>query len=650
MCGIAGILSLDGQARQFGTSIQRMTDRMRNRGPNDEGFCLIDKSGQIEQYLGDESVAIENPSFSLEHIRNSCEKSGILAFGHRRLSILDLSPQGHQPMSTKDRRYWIIYNGEIYNFLEVKSDLTKLGYEFFSSSDTEVILNAYSAWGEKCLQRFNGMFAFAIWDNLNKVLFCARDRIGIKPFYYTIQNNCFLFASDIKTLLASGMFKASPDPKGLYLAMAFGIAPRPLTAFQDVKALEQGHWLKLNISGYQEKQSYWNVPVDSLDFVHSENDIIEILDHKLRQSIKSQLISDVEVGSFMSGGVDSTTMTAIASQCQPNIKAFTLAYQDGACELDEVEQAKFVASKYKIEHIIHRVDPVSALNDLDMWIECYEEPYYGLSPTNIISKIAASYGIKVVINGLGGDELFAGYGWNRKLNTWKIARLLKPLIYPLSKLYPRYAPKIRALAEAESFDAYHTTLFARYMDSELQSLFKSNFIEKFSTTQCLHDLYVKNIEFRDPIQAFCYMDLKNYIGNHFVHRVDQMTMAHSIEGRFPFLDHELVELAFSIPSSMKVKEGVEKYILKKVAEKYIGHANIAMKKKGFALPVKLWMSDQLKPLVEQKLDLLKQRDFVNEYTVTTWNKEFSKGLRDYSQIWHLVALELWYEKFIDNSN
>ena len=651
MCGIAGIINIRENEVQQIRSLQHMTNRMAHRGPDDEGFLLVNKEGRYRSFYGDDTPVINPacssvPGYPQTHIKSAFGDLSLVALGHRRLSIIDLSPNGHQPMCTPDLRYWVVYNGEIYNFSEIAVELNREGVNLYSHSDTEVLINAYAKWGEGCLQKFNGMFAFAIWDNKEKTLFCARDRIGIKPFYYTIQNGQFIFASDIKTIIASDLYRPEPDMEGLYLAMAFGMAPRPKTAFKGLVALEQAHWMRIHLNGRIEKQRYWSFPVGTQKKNMSEGEAINLLEEQLIASVRRRLVADVPVGTFMSGGIDSTTISAIASELHPGIKAFTLAYDNTAPELNEVQQAMATAMMHPMEHIVHRVDPAD-LYDLQSRIEGYEEPCHGLAANYVISKLVRDNDVKVVLNGLGGDELFAGYTWYSHIEKWKLARSLKPFVDMIPPFSGRRWERLLSLSRVSSADRLHTILFAKSTDTELHELFSDPDLQEVNSPEVVHKMYADGLKFTDDIEAISYMDIMNYIGNHHVHRSDQFTMAHSIEGRCPFLDHKLVEAAFRIPSRLKKHGRLQKYVLRKVAEKYIAPECLSMKKKGFGLPLKQWLSGPLKSLLEDKLKRLEMRNEIRDGVPNKWFREYQAGKRSPNQIWHLAALEMWFETFID---
>lgn len=646
MCGIAGIFELaQASVRQL-PHVAAMTRAMRHRGPDDEGYVAVIE-GQVRHFVGAETPSAVRSRFRVSPlVSQAFEHRSILAMGHRRLSILDISPAGHQPMSDPRGRYWIVYNGEIYNFREIRVELELLGHRFKTGSDTEVILASYGEWQENCLSRFNGDFAFAIWDNEEQSLFCARDRIGIKPFYYTLDHERFIFASDIKTIIASGLYCPEPDPHGLYLAMAFGISPRPITAFRGVRALEQAHWMRVNRDGSVKKCRYWSVPVGSQDYSMTEAGAVGQLEEQLHRAVKLRLVADVPVGTFMSGGIDSTTISAIAAQYHPGIKAFTLGYQNDASDLDEVSQAEATSRLHSMQHIVERVDPISVLKDLTDRVKNYEEPAYGLGANYTISKLAKNNKVTVVLNGLGGDELFAGYAYYRYASRPRFG-WLHPLTGLVNLLGNKKISRGVSLFTAQTADHLHTMLFSQADDNKLRNLFKSSLHPPEGIQDFLHNLYVKDMVFGDTVEAFGYMDLMNYIGNHHVHRLDQFTMAHSIEGRFPFLDHNLVELAYSIPSHLKMRGREQKYILRRVAEKYIATECLLMKKKGFGLPLKQWMRGPLKPLVIDSLQKLSQRSEVNGDAISLWCQAYEKNSFPHSWIWHLVILELWFQQFID---
>ena len=647
MCGIAGILQLSQSPERQLPHLLAMTRAMRHRGPDDEGYVAADLQGHIRHYIGHDTPSGVRSRFGdSTYISAAMDQATVFAMGHRRLSILDVSPAGHQPMCDPSGRYWIVFNGEIYNFKLLREELERLGFQFITSSDTEVVLAAYVCWREGCLNRFNGDFSLAIWDNEQRALFCARDRVGIKPFYYSLNKGRFLFASDIKTLIASGLYRPEPDSQGLYLAMAFGMAPRPITAFKGIQSLEQAHWMRIHADGRLEKERYWHIPVGTQDRFMTEGDAISQLEEQLQRAVARRLVADVPVGTFMSGGVDSTTVSAIAARQRPGIKAFTLGYQNDAPEMDEVPHAEATGRMHPMQHVVERVDPDQSLRDLPAWIRGYEEPFQSLAANHVISKLAAENQVKVVLNGLGGDELFAGYGYYR-FSRMPQLKWLHPLLGNADWMPNRRLRTAFSVLGAKTPDRLHTLLFRQWTDRELRSLLSPALHTPMETPDLLHHLYAEGVDFGDTMEALSYMDMMNYIGNHHVHRIDQFTMAHSIEGRFPFLDHELIELAYRIPSQLKIHHNVQKYVVRRVAEPHIARECLSMKKKGFGLPMRQWMLGPLKPLVNTSLERLRERPEVQGDTINRYHDAYQQGSFSPDRIWHLVALELWFEQFID---
>ncbi|MBB72258.1 MAG: asparagine synthase (glutamine-hydrolyzing) [Legionellales bacterium] len=655
MCGIAGIIGLNHQGFHGASAIAAMATAMRHRGPDDEGYIITQQSQQpVGVLYGNETASTNDIPDAYRPTDSITTKNNQLAdafFAHRRLSIVDLHGTGHQPMSDSSGRYWIVYNGEVYNYGELADSLRAEGVTLYSNCDTEVVLHAYLRWGEQALQMFNGMFAFAIWDNEAKTVFFARDRIGIKPLFYTINDNKFIFASDIKTIIASGYYHADLDIQGLYHAMSYGAAPRPMTTFKNVKSLEAGHWLKLTpATGQYTIQQYWDIPINQVDNSLSEAQAVALLDEALHESIKYRLHSDVPVGTFMSGGIDSTTVSAIAAEHHPHIKAFTLGYSGKQAEaFNELEQAKATASMYDIDHIISIVEPESVLNYIDETVASYEEPFFSLSPNYIISKLVADNNVKVVLNGLGGDELFAGY---QTFHIAKYHRFLK-LLYPLLKCAKMAYPRLERTMDLKAMRGVgdlHGALMNNMSSFQKNKLFNVGSVQGLCSLETIRDLYIpQDKTFGSHIEAMCYMYVKNYIGNHHTYRVDQFTMAFSIEGRFPFLDHNFVELAFKIPARLKMQGHVGKYILRQLAQKYIHPSCLKMSKKGFDLPMDYWIHNTLHDFVHDKLSSLSNRDLFNGKFIHKVAKNYQRKLTDDYTLWQLVGVELWLEKFIDTN-
>ncbi|MEM7234779.1 MAG: asparagine synthase (glutamine-hydrolyzing) [Planctomycetota bacterium] len=632
MCGIAGVRFRDSSRGRVPVALERMGGALRRRGPDDEGVALFSRDGGVSD---GESLAVDS------------EIDWELGFVHRRLSIQDTSNAGHQPMSTHDGRYWIVFNGEVYNFRELRRELESEGVEFRSRGDTEVVLQALVRWGEGALRRFNGMFALALWDRVERSLFCARDRLGIKPFYFTeTSDGAFLFASDIKTLIASGLYTPEIDREALYYGLSFGVAPRPTTAFRGVRALRPGHWLRLGPQG-QESSRYWSLPLGTCDENMSERDAVAELEERLTQSVRRRLVSDVEVASFLSGGIDSTTVSALAAKELPTLRAFTLAYE--APGEGETEQARANANHFGVEHVVRELDPWSILDATSETVLCSEEPHYSLGLNYQVCELVADHAIKVVLSGLGGDELFAGYPYYRQAQS-PLQRIRSQHLW---RLVAKVSPKRRRLAAMAQEGAWvdkHSRALGILGDAEKARLFGDPCLRDLSTPRHLRELYVPDgAEFSSVIEAFSFMDLANYVGNHHLYRLDQFSMHFSLEARVPMLDHELVEFAFRVPSRWKITNGEQKYCLRRVAEKYIHPSSLSMSKRGFSIPLERWLRGPLQTTLNEKIERLAGRDVFRGDELRRWQVEFERGRRSAWSMWALVSVENWIEAFFDRS-
>ncbi len=650
MCGIAGIINLGKNASIKAHSVMQMTESLKHRGPDDEGFLAVNqKSATI--FSGDDTPQREARFNDInyypdKHITTVAGENFYLCFGHRRLSIVDLSYRGHQPMCDHSGLYWITYNGEVYNHAEVKAELGNMGYRFRSNTDTEVILNAYIQWGADCLQKFNGMFAFAIYNTTDQTVFLARDRVGIKPLYYSIQNDHFIFASEIKAIIKSGLYKPEVNFEGLWHNLSFNIAPRPMTCFKNVFALEQAHWMQINLNtGVTSKQRYWDIPTGPQDFSVSENEAAEMLEAAVTKSIKYRLIADVEVGTFMSGGVDSTTVSAIANKLHKGIKAFTLGFDKSISEYNEMEEAKENARINNLNHVIKYVEAKDIIDHIEDAIAIQEEPYSSIHPDYVLSRVVSENKVKVILNGLGPDELMAGYKYYTQFNIWKIMQGLR-FVMKLMPHHNQYIDILKELSECRNVSEYYYALFSNFQDSSKRCLFPRQYW--YDSKSVLTRLYNKNARsFSDRLQELGYFDFMNFIGNHHVSRSDLNTMRFSIEARFPFLDHNVVELAFKLPARFKINHGVQKYLLRQIARKYISPRSLTMKKRGFGLPVGRWAHHELQSFTMDSLQSLKKRGIFNPVSIARiYESSTDKG---FHQLWHLVTVEQWFQEFIDKA-
>ncbi len=641
MCGIAGFLSLNASAPN--PDLNAISRQLKNRGPDCEGYYVESENLEEHLYSGDWSSPKIKEQYSPLPPKEIVTD---VALVHRRLSIIDISDASHQPMISDCGRYVICFNGEIYNYRELRSDLEEEGESFSTSGDTEVLLRLYARFKEKCLELLNGDFAFAVWDKAQKELFLARDRVGIKPVFFSKSESFFLFASDIKTIIASGVYKPEVNMNGLYLSFFFGIAPRPETAFKDVWALEPGTWLKIGKSGEEATGRYWEIPHGNKLKKLKYSEAIDELKEKISEAVNIRMRADVEVGSFMSGGVDSTIVTAYAAKLNPTIKAFTLGHPEET-GLDEVQQAELAARNFGITHIVERVSPNFYLENINKITQGYEEPFYSVSPNYVISSIVKKHGVKVVLNGLGGDELFGGYKYYENFRSWYWLRFLSGTFGLFQSVLPKKFRKNIDILKAKTASQYHTASFSKHRESDVRELFGMKVNAGENILLEVDRRYVGGKKFRDGFDALMYMDLKNYIGNHHVERTDQFTMMNSIEGRFPLLDHNLIEFAAKLPASFKVNKGVSKRILKDAAKDLVPSDCLYMKKKGFSFPLEKWMRKDFNKFVEEHIISLKSRDVFIPSIIDAWYSEFLRHERSHVDIWHLVATEMWFRSFID---
>ncbi len=632
MCGIAGILCFNDSTKSV-ESIYKMTQSLRHRGPDDEGYILF--SEKPAPFCGDESL-----EKNLPNIKNHFHQNFNAAFGFRQLKIIDLSNRSHQPMCDESQRYWIVFNGEIYNYKEVREELKSLGYSFFSNSDTEVILKAYIQWKEKALHKFNGMFAFSIYDFKTQELFLARDRIGIKPLYYYQDTSTFLFGSSMNSIIQSKIYKPEIHWDGLWQNFRFSVAQNPSTCFEGIQVLEPGHFLKINRqkkSFY--KSQYWEVPVNTQNHSLTLKDSIHLLEDSLQKSIQYRLISDVEVGSFMSGGIDSCLVTALTSKEQPNIKALTLGFRN-EFDFNEIEEAKATAKLHQIEHIIHTTDAQELIDTVESSTIAYEEPYSHISLNFLLANMASKNSLKVILNGMGGDELFGGYDAFYKIPYWKQLKRFNNAL----GLIPSFHPKIKKgkeLSNYESLGAFYSHYHTNFTDFEIERLFKN---KTYHSDGLIESLYEKELNFSDEFEAISFFHLKSYIGNHQMRALDKTLMSFSTEGRFPLLDHQFIEACYRIPNKYKIRNGVQKYLLKKIAKKHLARKTMKMKKKGLSVPQKMLKDRVLKEFIFDSINQLKKRHIFHNDTI-----DQILSSNDSVKTWQLVSTELWIQNFIDNN-
>ena len=630
MCGIAGILSFKDKVSE--RDIKGMLKSLVHRGPDDEGIWI--------------------------------SRDRKIALGHRRLAIIDLSPKAKQPMSSEDNSVWIVFNGEIYNFMDIRRELEDKGHRWKTDhSDTEVIIHAYEEWGLDCIHKLRGMFAFAIWDNNKKELSLVRDRLGIKPLYYTFQNGKFIFASEIKAILSLNFIERHLNSRAFYDYLSFLASPAPDTLFEGIKKLPPATWMKVRADGNVRIQKYWDVWDHTNPMLNkSEEEISEILLDKLRESVKLRKISDVPVGVFLSGGIDSSTNAVLFSEDEKTqVKTFSIGYDsDYDTYKNEFKYARLIAKKIKSNHYEKKLTVDDLLNFLDKLIYYQDEPIGDpvCIPVYYVSKLARDNGVIVCQVGEGADELFIGYPYwlsvikLHELDKLPIPRITKKslqfILESLGKSNKRYFELLKRANEGVPIFWSGAEAFT---EIEKRKLLSPDFLDKFQdytsfySIESIYKRFLNNAWDKSFINWMTYIDLNLRLPEVLLMRVDKMSMAVSLEARVPFLDHKFVEFSMSIPSYIKVKNGETKYILKKTVGKLLPKEIVFRKKQGFGLPVYEWMFGKLGSFTKLKIN-----EFNKKYNI--FNSSFLNYLykKKSAQLWYILNFVLWYEKWIEKSN
>ncbi len=583
---------------------------------------------------------------------------GRAAMGMRRLSIIDLAG-GQQPVYNADRTKLIVFNGEIYNYRELRRQLEARGHVFRTNSDTETIINAYQEYGKDCVRHLRGMFAFAIWDNSDQSLFIARDRVGKKPLFYSVTpSGEFVFGSELKVLLTHGGISREIDRGALDAYLTFGYVPEELCIFAAVKKLEPGHFLTFRNSEIR-TEKYWDLDFSGEQFTDSEGEIAGQLLEKLRDAVAVRLVSEVPLGAFLSGGVDSSAVVGLMSQIMDSpVKTFSIGFNEDS--FDELKYARIAARHFGTDHHEFTVTPdlVSLVEEL-VWH--FDEPFADSSalPTFMVSKMAREH-VTVVLSGDGGDELFAGYSRyvteRKRSGLERLPRSIRQnLIRPLSEALPHGARGKNYLFNI-SLDAA-----ARYIDSishfngpRKQKLYSGSTRTKmngsFARGESIFRQIAANSGTDDPVENLLYLDTKTYLPSDILTKVDRMSMAASLETRSPLLDQELIDHVARIPSALKLKGSETKYIFKRAVEGIVPKEILERPKQGFGVPIGDWINSQLKERMTG--DLADRRTLERGYFDTRYIKllldEHSRGRRDHSHsLWTLWMLELWHRRYID---
>ena len=626
MCGIAGFINFDPscQPDNPGKVLRNMLDALHHRGPDDRGE---------------------------ERIQSS--KGPIIHLGHQRFSIIDLTPAGHQPMSNDDKSVWISTNSEIYNYRELRNELTSK-FQFHSQSDTEVLLRAYENWGIGCLDRLVGMYSFAIWDHKKEALFIARDRLGIKPLYYHIKDQQFAFSSELRSLQSSGFFEKSINPTGLYNYLSFGHSKAPIV--NSICELKPGHYLWIDKNGNWEEKEYWN-PFNKNkenDSIISGRDIQQQVRTIIEESIRCRRISDVPLGAFLSGGIDSSVIVGVLSSISDDpVTTLTIGFQEK--EFDESEYSQEIVDRFKTNHHVLLMDEEQLLQALPHSLSAMDQPTIDGINTFLISRSAHEVGLKVALSGLGGDELFGGYPSFQLIpKLMKRKKILKYI--PFMKwgvgLYKGLFPsdqttKIEHWVQGKLSGAHEYFLIrALFCQDPVIRLFAD---KELARTEIEKDYQrtqqqIDQLPTDDIFNQVSYLETFHYLQNMLLRDTDMMSMAHPLEVRVPFMDHRLVEMIFRLPG--KEKSGVAKHLLVDSMKSLLPQNIWRRKKMGFTFPFEMWMRGALRQEIEtvllspmQQLEgLLSQQAMAN-----VWDN-FISGRVSWSRPWSLYVLKSWINK------
>ncbi|MGI9166337.1 MAG: asparagine synthase (glutamine-hydrolyzing) [Pyrinomonadaceae bacterium] len=626
MCGIVGLVRNDGLDVDQAL-LGRMCAAIRHRGPDDDGFYV----------------------------------NGPVGLGMRRLSIIDLK-SGQQPIHNRDRTAWIVFNGEIYNYRELRAKLEKLGYTFYTNSDTEAIVHAYDRYGADCPKHLRGMFAFAIWDERTQELFLARDRVGKKPLLYAQVNGQFVFGSEFSALLLHPDIGRDIDFQALDHYLSFMCVPAPLTAYRAVRKLEPGHTLRWR-KGDLRIERYWQ-PDFSKKIDIGEEEAGERAIEILRDAVRVRLMSEVPLGAFLSGGIDSSAVVALMSEESSDpVKTFSIGFEEQ--DFSELHHARRVAEHIGADHHEFIVRP-DALEVVPLLVEHYGEPFADSSaiPTYYVARETRKH-VTVALNGDGGDESFAGYERYAAMRLaevyYRLPGILRgSLVEPAVGLIPTSEGRRSRVRDAKRFlRAASLPKADRYLrwvsvfDREAKvDLYSESFRNETANAHAaaLLDPWFAKANGAGIVDAALLADIMTYLPNDLLVKVDIATMAVSLEARSPFLDHHVIEFAASLPERLKLRGPTTKYLLKRVLKKLLPAENLSRRKMGFGVPIGLWFRGKLQPFLRETVlsEKALNRGLFKTSTVERLVEQHTSGERDYAhQLWTLLMLELWFRRFID---
>jgi len=627
MCGICGFVDADRLDSGASVLLKRMTDVIVHRGPDDEGFYVDDRA----------------------------------ALGMRRLSIIDLTT-GHQPIHNEDKTVWIVFNGEIYDFPEIKKDLLARGHAFYTNADTEVVVHLYEERGADFVEALNGMFAVALWDTRKKRLILARDRLGVKPLHYRLDGRRIFFASEIKSLLQAP-FDREIDLESLSRFFAFEYVPAPRSIFKGIRKILPGHRVVFE-DGRAEETCYWDVRyAEHKVEPRPEAEYCEEIIPRLRDAVRRRLISDVPLGVFLSGGIDSSAVTALMSEVAgAGIKTYSIGFREKS--FDELDAARIVAGKFGTDHTEFVVTPAEVSGLVPTLTNFIDEPLADASviPTYVISKLARPM-VTVALAGDGGDELFGGYDtykafkmarWYRKVPGFIRRGLVRPVVRALPASPKRLSFEFKAkkfISGAEyPPEIANIIWWGAYPPEMRERLFVPGVLSAMTEDPYAPvAFHAARTRAADPLDRIAYLDLKLYLQDDLLPKVDRMSMAASLELRAPFLDYTFVEYAATIPSSLKLKGFTSKYILKKALSGRLPEEILTKKKIGFDIPLGAWMRKELKGFVQETLapERLRRHGYFDEAFVSRVLKEHFDGSHNHRQLlWPLIIFQNWYDRYL----
>src|SRR5262245_46056759 len=626
MCGIAGKLILNESGQVHRDLLQRMASMLFHRGPDDGGVFA----------------------------------DGPVGLASRRLAIIDLSPQGHQPMSNEDGTIWVVFNGEIYNFQELQDVLLAKGHQFRSQTDTEVLVHLYEEHGADCVRHLRGMFAFAIWDSNNRTLFLARDRLGKKPLFYYFNDKVFLFASEPKAILVYPSVPSEADPEAIHYYLTYQYVPSPLSAFKGFRKLPPAHCLTVR-NGSLDVRRYWKLSYGQ-KIRCTEEELCEQLLHHLREAVRLRMISDVALGAFLSGGIDSSSVVAFMSEFSNGpVKTFSIGFEDE--DFNELPHAREVSRLFGTDHheFIVRPNAVEVLPQLS-WH--YNEPYgdHSALPSYYLSKLARQH-VTVALNGDGGDESFGGYWRHEAMQLAQKALPPNWLRHGLSvanRMIPDFAHSPHLLKRLKRFSGRVSTdprrsygaLISHFTDETKAELYTEEFRSRAGPLNSLDpmlDTFAAS-DARKLLDAALDVDVSMYLADNILVKMDIASMAQSLEARSPLVDHRLMEFLATVPAHFKVAGGVRKYLFKKALSGILPQEIINREKKGFSMPIDRWFKEDL---LEMLMDTLLsrqalERGYFKPETVRRLIEDHASGRATWhDQLWTLLMLELWHHAFID---